>query len=104
MALISKVAAERYWPNESAVGKTLLRNPDGSDAITVIGVADNVKIWSLSEAPMPYVYAPFHQGYGFGTFFVTAQGTARPADLAALIRNESRAIDPEIFLTEVGKR
>jgi ABC-type antimicrobial peptide transport system permease subunit len=33
---------------------------------------------------------------------VTARGSIPPSELAALIRDEARAIDPEIFLTEVG--
>jgi len=102
VAILSKAAAELYWPDESAIGKTLLPNSDGSDAITVIGVAGNVKIWSLGEAPRPYMYRPYLQGLASRTFFVTAHGNVPPGEIAALIRREARGIDPEIFLTEVG--
>lgn len=54
VAILSKAAADLYWPGESAVGRTLLPNTDGSATITVVGVAGNVKIWSLGEAPRPY--------------------------------------------------
>jgi predicted permease len=102
VAILSKAAADRYWPGESAIGRILLRNPDGSDALRVIGVAANVKIWSLGEAPRPYMYRPFVQGLSQGGVAVVVTGNAAPADLAATVRAEALAIDPEIFLTAVG--
>jgi ABC-type antimicrobial peptide transport system permease subunit len=100
--VLSKAAADQYWPGERAVGKLLLRAPDGSDALTVVGVADNVKIWSLGEPPRPYMYRPYFQGFETNAFSVVARGSASPADLAALIRVEARAIDPEVFITQIG--
>jgi len=102
VAILSKAAADLYWPGESAVGRTLLPNTDGSATITVVGVAGNVKIWSLGEAPRPYMYRPYLQGPSSETFFVIARGNAAPAEIAALIRREARGIDPEIYLSEVG--
>jgi putative ABC transport system permease protein len=101
VAILSQAAASLFWPGESAIGKTLLAG-DGSDAISVVGVADNVKIWSLGEGPRPYIYRPYWQGFTSPTFFVTARGTGTPGETAALIRDEARAIDNEIFLTKVG--
>jgi predicted permease len=101
VVILSQAAAQRYWPGESALGRVLYRGGDSEDPLTVVGVAGNVKIWSLGEPPKPYLYLPYHQGGANATFFATARGSAPPADLAALIRNEARAIDPEIFLTEV---
>jgi predicted permease len=102
VTVLSRAAAERYWPDESAVGKLLIRNPDGSDALTVVGVVDDVKIWSLGEAPRPYMYRPYFQGSEQRTFSVVARGASTPASLAGLIREHARAIDPEVFVTEVG--
>jgi macrolide transport system ATP-binding/permease protein len=102
VAVLSRAAAERFWPGESAVGKTLLPNPDGSDAITVVGVAGNAKIWSLGEAPFPYLYRPEAQGAPSSSHWVVARGNAPPGELAAMIRSEALAIDPNVFMTEVG--
>lgn len=102
VAVMSRAAAERLWPGERAVGKTLLPNPDGSDAITIVGVAGNAKIWSLGEAPFPYLYQPAAQAEAAPTFTVVARGTAGPAELAGLIRAEALNIDADVFLTEVG--
>jgi len=102
VAILSQAAAERYWPGESALGRVLYRGGDPEDALVVVGVAGNVKIWSLSEPPRPYLYTPYRQSGGFGTFYVVARGTVPAGELAALVRSEARAIDPEIFLANVG--
>lgn len=102
VAILSRAAAERYWPGESALGKTLLPNPDGSDAITVIGVAGNAKIWSLGEAPFPYMYRPVAQALVSPSYTVVARGNASPGDIAAVVRDEALAIDSDVFMTEVG--
>jgi predicted permease len=102
VTILSQAAAQRYWPGESAVGRVLFPGGDADQTITVVGVAGNVKIWSLGEPPRPYLYVPMHQGYAHGTFSVVARGNAPPAELAAQVQREARAIDPEIFLSEVG--
>jgi len=102
VTILSKAAADQFWPGESAIGKTLILDPDGSDALTVVGVSGNVKIWSLGERPRPYMYRPYFQGLEHSSFSIAARGNGPPGELAALIRAEARAIDPEIFLTQVG--
>lgn len=102
VTILSRAASVRLWPSESAVGKVLYRGRDQEDPLVVVGVVDDVKIWSLSEAPKPYLYLPYHQGNAYGTFFVAARSSASPADLAAQIRDHAKAIDPQIFLTSVG--
>lgn len=100
VAILSEAAARRYWPNESAVGKTLVLDADRT--LTVVGVVDNAKIWSLGEAPFPYMYRPYFQGLENSSFSVVARGSTPPGEIASTIRSEARAIDPDIFLTEVG--
>lgn len=102
VTVLSRAAAEQYWPNGGAVGQTLVRNPDGSDALTVVGVAADVKIWSLAEAPRPYMYRAYHQGTQYTSFAVVANGSSPPAEIAALVRQEARTIDPEVFIADLG--
>ncbi len=102
VAILSQAAAERYWPGESAVGKVLLPDTTAGSAITVIGVVGNAKIWSLGEAPFPYMYRPTGQASAPLGYTVVARGNVPPGEVAGLVRSEVRAIDPEVFLTEVG--
>jgi predicted permease len=102
VAVLSRAAADRYWPGESAVGKTLLPSTDGSDAITIVGVVGNAKIWSLGEAPFPYLYRPLAQGTAPQTYTVVATGNVPAGELAGLVRSEALAVDTRVFMTEVG--
>jgi predicted permease len=101
VVILSQAAAERYWPGESAVGRVLHRGGDPEDGLTVVGVADNVKIWSLGEAPRPYMYLPYRGG-ATGEFHVVARGSAPAGELAGMVRDEVRALDAGLFLAEVG--
>lgn len=100
VAILSEAAASRYWPGESAVGRVLYPGGSEDEAITVVGVVGNAKIWSLSEAPKPYLYMPYHQG-AYNAFYVVARGNLPAVEMAALVQREARAIDPEIYLAEV---
>lgn len=102
VVILSRAAADRYWPDGTALGQTLYIGQDGSTPLTVVGVADNVKIWSLGEAPFPYMYRPYFQGLETSAFSVIARGTRPGSEIAATIREEARAIDPDIFITELG--
>ena len=101
VVILSRAAAQRYWPGEEAVGRTLSMGSEGEVTATVVGIADNAKIWSLGEAPRSYMYRPYFQGMEDSHFYVVATGPAAPGQLAATVRDEARAIDPDIFLTTV---
>jgi putative ABC transport system permease protein len=102
VAILSQAAANRFWPGETAVGKMLFPDSSRASAITVVGVAGNAKIWSLSEAPFPYLYRPTLQGSPPAQFTLVARGNAPPGEVAGLIRTEALAIDRDVFLTQVG--
>ena len=102
VAILSQAAARLYWPGESAVGRTLLPNADGTDPITVVGVVGNAKIWSLGEAPRPFLYRPMAQASAPPTFTVVATGSAPPGEPAGLIRREALAGDDSVFMADVG--
>ena len=102
VAILSQAAAQRYWPNERAIGKVLFPDTIQSNAITVVGVAGNAKMWSLNEAPFPYMYRPEAQAPPSTNYTLVARGNVPAAELAGLIRTEALSIDPEVFLTQVG--
>jgi predicted permease len=102
VAILSQAAANRYWPGESAVGKVLFPDSVPANAITVVGVVGNAKIWSLGEAPFPYMYRATAQGSPATAYTVVAIGDATPGEIAATIRTEALGIDSEVFLTKVG--
>lgn len=100
-AILSRAAAERWWPGESALGRVMYRGGDTDRPVTVVGVADDAKIWSLTEAPRPYLYLPLSESE-FGRFNVVARGALPPGELAQRIRDEARRLRSDILVSEVG--
>lgn len=56
--IVSRAAAERYWPRDDPVGS---RIRIGDAEAEVVGVAGDVRQTALSETPEPAVYAPHRQ-------------------------------------------
>lgn len=101
VAVISRAAAEAYWPGERAIGKVIYPDTSQSNAITIVGVSGNAKIWSLGEAPYRYMYRPAGQATPSPQYTIVARGNTSPGELAAAVRTEVLAIDPEVFLNSV---
>ncbi len=101
VAILTRAAAERYWPGESAVGRVLFRGGDTDRAVTVVGIADDAKIWSLTEQPRAYLYLPLPES-GFGSYVVVARSTLPPARLAESIRAEARRLRPDVLVSGTG--
>jgi predicted permease len=58
VAVINRRMAERLWPGESAVGRRF--KPVARDVwFTVVGVAENILNWDLSDRPLPTAYVPY---------------------------------------------
>ncbi len=100
VALISAAMARQFWPTESAVGRTLLPAGTPERPVTIVGVVDDVKIWSLQEPPRPYMYRPFAQAPS--TFVnVVVRGSAAPPLLARRGIEALQGADPDLFAARV---
>jgi predicted permease len=85
VAIINERMANRLWPNENPIGKTLVQN--GDRTLTVIGVARDGKYRSLGEAPMLFIYVPMQQQYVPQTTIVarSTNGQRLSGELRALL-------------------
>jgi predicted permease len=70
VAIIGAGAAQRFWPGQDAVGKSLLVNSGGSDAmptavktLLIVGVARDVKTSIQQTTARLFVYLPLQQNY-----------------------------------------
>jgi predicted permease len=96
VAIINQVMAERFWPGQDPIGRTL-RTEDGPH--TVIGVARNAKVRTLGEEPRAFVYVPISQNH---TFFLSL--LARTSGSAELTLRQvlaaARELDPDLIVVE----
>jgi predicted permease len=100
--LINQSFADRYWPGESAVGKriTFSSRPAEKDWRTVVGVVGDVKDSPISTNAAPAFYMPMSQGFD-PQMILTIRSNADPLALVETVRNEIRAIDPQLPLADV---
>jgi predicted permease len=101
VAVVSRAAARFFWPDGSAVGRTMHLGGDAEE-VTVVGVVGDVPLWSLTEPPRAYFYVPVAQGSVYGRFHVVARGDLPAGELAKRIREEARRLDQDIFLSRIG--
>jgi putative ABC transport system permease protein len=102
VVVLSRAAADRFWPGESAVGRIVYGGGDPERPVTVVGVVDDVKIWSLSEAPRPYAYLPYRGSAWANGFYVVARGPVPDTELVRASRQETADLGSGVFLSELG--
>jgi predicted permease len=61
VSVVSETTANRYWPNESAVGKRFRFTVDGAPWHEVVGVVGSVHNQGPDKEPTPDVYLPFRE-------------------------------------------
>ncbi len=63
VAVVSAATAQRFWPNQDAVGQHI-RFADSAEWITIVGVAGDVRAFSLQQAIPPYMDGAIYIPYG----------------------------------------
>lgn len=109
--VVSAATAQRYWPNQSAIGKHIRLNVISEKMFrTVVGVAADVRQFNLSgrtpnhiQGEMYMPYAQSVQGDGQPPFTMTlivrAAGTS--AEIAGRVREVVANLDPNVPVSEL---
>lgn len=92
VALVNETMARRYWPNESAVGRTFT-NAVTKDRYTIAGVISNHKVHGVLESPVAMVYFAAAQRPQRYNYLVARTGGSAGQLLAAM-RRELLAMEP----------
>lgn len=93
VAIVSRAFADVYWPDRSAIGRSISRTGNNPAAI-VVGVVDDV--WDLGYVggPSPTLYTPFAQTPApFVSGVVRVKG--RPEAIAPMIAKAVGEVDPD---------
>ena len=121
VALVSREAARRYWPNESPIGQhiqyeqipgktdeTRDRTPGAPSTaasstvstMEIVGVVDDVKTQDVTDPAPPRIYRPLAQGPDRAiAFALRTEGD--PNALGPSVRAALRDIDPDVALSEM---
>ena len=99
VAIINEAMAQKFWPGQDPIGRTIRRD-EGSDDLMVVGVVNTAKIRSIGEAPRSFVYRPYSQVYD-SFLFILARTSMDPERTALDMLAAGREIDPEFWVWDV---
>ncbi|MBZ4423300.1 ABC transporter permease [Myxococcus sp. RHSTA-1-4] len=100
VAVVNEAFARRYFPGRSAVGQRVKLTLDGESFREVVGVVGDVHHDSLGEAPDAEVYMPVGQ-FEVLYMLLTVRSTQDTTALAPVLREQLRAVDPDMPLVQV---
>ncbi|HEY7499414.1 MAG TPA: ABC transporter permease [Vicinamibacterales bacterium] len=103
VVVINEKAAKAFWPNENPIGKRISVGQGGfGDGAEVIGVVADVRYGGIEGAIQSDVYLPLLQSNRRGgIIYVRSRST--PEQVMSAIRQEVRALDPDLPLTDVKR-
>jgi predicted permease len=101
VTIISEAAARLYFPNEDAIGRTIILVSFGSDPMTVVGVAGDVRGISVDVDPGPTVYGSAKAYTGWNPMFLAIRSSGDPTSQSGAVRAAVRAIDPKVPVYDV---
>ncbi|HEY8188638.1 MAG TPA: ABC transporter permease [Pyrinomonadaceae bacterium] len=89
--VVSELLASQVFPNEEALGKRLVMMM-GKEPWEIIGIVGDIRHRGLESQPFPAMYMPTYASV-WNNLVIRTQG--EPTNLAAAVRKEVQAIDPD---------
>jgi predicted permease len=103
VAVVNQTFANKFFPNQSAIGQRFTYNPKKPDEIEIVGVCRDAKYSSLRDAVPPTMYSSFRQertgALSSATFEVRTAGD--PWATVASVRDAVREIDSNLPVLNV---
>lgn len=99
VVVINETMARLYWPNRNPVGETMELAGREKTALQIVGVARDIKYYSLGEAPRPYIYASAAQQPVMSTVLHVRMKNAEAAD-PRLIQQVLAQVAPGVALVQ----
>ncbi len=94
VAIVNEVFAQRMWPGQDPLGRTL---EFGDQSVRVVGVAETAVYHSVTEAPQAHAYFPSLQLYqGRQNFILHTE--ASPATMVESVNRALRELDPNLAI------
>jgi len=108
VAIVNETFARRYWPGESAVGKTFRSRVSDGPVFQIVGVSADHKVSTIGEGPTPLLHVATRQRPStYASFIARTRGDATVllhAMRAALLELEPNLVfvENQTMAAEVG--
>jgi predicted permease len=102
VAVVNEAFARYYFNGQDPIGRRFDRGPDAGGEVEIVGLVKDAKATSLREQTPRTFYVPFLQdpsSWRETSFQIRTAGD--PLELAAVIRRETRSIEPKLPLFRV---
>ena len=97
--LAASCVAEKLWPGEDPVGKTI-RIPNDREELRIVGLARTSQYMFLGEPPRPFFWTALAQHRRYSAFLELATVPA-PESLIPAVTRLARELDPNVPLFDV---
>jgi predicted permease len=97
VVIINRALAQQLWPNIDAVGKRLSLQ---GDAMQVVGVVDEMRIWAIADSNRPLIFYPLAQHFQQGVTIVARTGMD-PLQITASVKQAVAQLDPEMAVYNI---
>jgi putative ABC transport system permease protein len=104
VGIVNETLAARTWPNEDPLGKrvSFSRNPTERDWITVIGIARDARITTLTDPAAIALYGAHTQDPNwFPPTHIVVHTSGDPLGIASAAREQVRALDASVPMADV---
>jgi len=103
VAVISRLLAEQLFPDEDPIARVIRRTAANAPLTTVIGVVDDVRDVSMTQAPEGTLYLAWAQNNNTGIpVSLVVRTPGDPSSLAPLVRAAVADTDPQLPLQAVA--
>ncbi len=103
VAIVNETFANRFWPGQDPLGRTVRPWGDDGPRLTVVGLARDSKYRTLAEEPTPFYYLPLLQDYRFVSRYtrlfpahVVVRGSGDPGTMTRAVAGVLRELDPKL--------
>jgi predicted permease len=103
VAIINNAMAKKFWRGENPIGKQVGLGSPEFPAMTIVGIAADVKHLSLREDPGPEMYVPYTQKPypSMLIMHVVLRTKAGPTSVTKSVREAVRLLDPDLPLAKL---
>ena len=104
VAIISKTLADEFFPGENPVGKTIKLPPDRFPTMTIVGIAADVKHFTVREKTGPEMYVVYTQKPypDMLTMQVALRTQGDPRAVIGGVRDAVHFVDPGLPIAKVS--